>query len=192
MDENKAKEEIRGNLRSSRKGIPQSIFLQYSKTIIDHFYDQEEYQNANTIHCYVSMNERREVNTQPLIREMLSNNKGVVVPVTQFEDQSLQHIKLNAFSDLETNKWGVLEPRRGEEYQTSDIDLVIVPMVGGDEHAHRIGYGGGFYDRFLQNIRVRTIGFCFEQNIVSSLPTEPFDVPLDKIITEERIINRQD
>lgn len=183
-----SKEDIRKHLRSKRKRISESDFLRKSEDIIRALRQQEEYRSARTVHCYVSMNRRREVNTHPLIKAMLTNTKQVVVPVTDFQDQALQHIKLESFDHLEANKWGVLEPRNGKECDLSELDLVIVPMVGGDEQGHRIGYGGGFYDRFLEGIDCSTIGLCFEQNIVPELPAESFDVPLDKIITEERII----
>jgi 5-formyltetrahydrofolate cyclo-ligase len=182
------KEKLRARLRARRKSISESDFLRQSASITDVLQKQEKYRQGEVIHCYVSMNDRREVNTQPLIKEMLKANKEVVVPVTEFEGQSLQHVGLKTFSDLELNKWGVLEPQDGEERPLSNIDLVIVPMVGGDEQAQRIGYGGGFYDRFLSEVSCPTIGLCFEQNIIPSLPTEDFDIALDKIITEKRII----
>ncbi|MCW9706798.1 5-formyltetrahydrofolate cyclo-ligase [Fodinibius salsisoli] len=189
--EGKSKEEIRKQLRAKRNQIPETDFIRKSQLIIKLLQQQEEYLAAEKIHCYVSMNGRREVNTHPLIKEMIANNKQVVVPVTNFQEQSLEHCKLESFDDLELNKWGVLEPREGEQYNLAALDLIIVPMVGGDEHAQRIGYGGGFYDRFLQDLKCPTIGLCFEQNMVSELPTESFDIPLDKIITESRIIISQ-
>lgn len=190
MDRN-SKERIRKRLRLKRKRISNTDFIQKSETIIEVLQHQEEYRSARTIHCYVSMNKRREVNTHPLIKAMIASDRQVVVPVTNFRDQALQHLKLESFDDLEVNKWGVLEPRRGEKYKLSELDLIIVPMVGGDERGHRIGYGGGFYDRFLQGLDCSTIGLCFEQNILTKLPIESFDIPLDKIITEERIIISQ-
>jgi len=136
------------------------------------------------------MNERREVETQELIIEMLSKGKCVVVPVTDFETGSLDHIKLDKFEDLEANKWGVLEPKAGSSVEPQKLDLVVVPMVGGDEQCNRIGYGEGFYDRFLQDVSCPKIGLLFEKNIVPEIPVEEFDIPLDAIITEQRVIYR--
>lgn len=193
MSMQESKEEIRARLRSRRAGIQESDFYSLSAKIISTLRQQPEYQSAHTAHCYVSMNDRREVNTHPLIRSMLiEEGKDVVVPATHFKKKTLSHFTLSSFDDLAPNKWGVLEPEDGEMRAPSEFELVIVPMVGGDEQGQRVGYGGGYYDRFLKKVQCSAIGLCFEQNIVSSLPAENYDVPLDKIITEKRIIHRRD
>lgn len=192
MSKQVSKEEVRAQLRSRRAGISESDYYNLSAGIISVLKQQPEYTNARIIHCYVSMNERREVNTHPLLRTMLEEKKEVVVPSMDHEKKALRHFTLSSFNQLEPGKWGVLEPGEGgKPHNPSGFELVIVPMVGGDERGHRVGYGGGYYDRFLKKVQCPTIGLCFEQNIVSSLPAENYDVPLDKIITEERIIHRK-
>lgn len=188
MDIHNKKEELRQQLLNQRKSISEPEFYGASADIVEELKEQKEYQDAETIHCYVSMNERREVETRVLIKEMIEKGKDVVVPVTNFESGTLTHIRLKSFSDLEENKWGVLEPKKGEEVTPEKIDLVIVPMVGGDEQCNRIGYGEGFYDRFLKDVRCPKIGLSFDITIVNQLPTENFDISLDKIITEKRIL----
>jgi 5-formyltetrahydrofolate cyclo-ligase len=188
LDIHKEKEELRQQLLDQRKSISEPKFYGASADIVEELKEQKEYRNAETIHCYVSMNERREVETRVLIKEMIEKGKDVVVPVTNFESGTLTHIRLKSFSDLEENKWGVLEPKKGEEVTPEKMDLVIVPMVGGDEQCNRIGYGEGFYDRFLKDVRCPKIGLSFDITIVKQLPTENFDISLDKIITEKRIL----
>lgn len=121
---------------------------------------------------------------------MLSQGKKVVVPVTNFVDGTLKHVLLSSFDILQENKWGVLEPTSGERVSTEQLELVIVPMVGGDEEGNRMGYGEGFYDRFLSNVSCPKIGLLFEQNVIDALPVADYDIPLDKIITEQRVIVR--
>lgn len=188
MDNNQKKEELRQHLLEQRESIPEREFYGASADIIEELKEQKKYQNAGTIHCYVSMNERREVETRVLIKEMIARGRDVVVPVTDFENGTLTHIRLESYSDLKENKWGVREPTEGVEVTPEEIDLVIVPMVGGDEQCNRIGYGEGFYDRFLKDVDCPKIGLSFDINIVEQLPTENFDIPLDKIITEKRIL----
>lgn len=190
MDKHQKKEELRQHLLEQREAIPEPEFYGASADIIEELKEQREYQNAKTVHCYVSMNIRREVATHELIQEMIARGREVVVPVTNFENGTLTHIRLTSFSDLEKNKWDVMEPTTGTEVSPSTFDLVIVPMVGGDQHCNRIGYGKGFYDRFLQNVECPTVGLIFDVNIIEQVPTENFDVPLDKIITEKRILRR--
>jgi len=188
MGEPKTKGEIREKLRSRRAGILESEFLSRSSSITRALQQQQEYAAARTIHCYVSMNDRREVNTHPLIAAIIEEGRDLVVPVTHFGEGTLSHYTLTSFDELKPNKWGVLEPEDGIERTSQEFELVIVPMVGGDERGHRLGYGGGFYDRFLKEVQCPAVGLCFEQNIISLLPIESYDIPMNKIITEERII----
>lgn len=188
--DNRQKKELREKLLERRKSISEPDFFGASADIIETLKEQNEYQRAQKIHCYVSINKRREVETQVLIKEMLAKGKKVVVPITNITEGTLTHIHLTSFDDLQKNKWGVLEPRDGQEVSPQELDLVIVPMVGGDEKCNRIGYGKGFYDRFLQKTNCPKIGLIFDRNILDTIPTEDFDIPLDKIISEKRIIHR--
>lgn len=190
LDKHQQKEELRQTLLERRKSISEPNFYGASAKVIEQLKEQREYQNAKTIHCYISINKRREVETRALIKEMLFKGKKVVVPITDFENGILTHIELRSFDDLEANKWGVLEPNGGEQVSPEELDLVIVPMVGADEQCNRIGYGEGFYDRFLKDVSGSKIGLTFERNVIEQIPVEDFDIPLDKIITEERIIIR--
>lgn len=187
MDIQQQKEELRQNLLEQRKSISEPEFYDLSADIIEELKKQSEFKEARTIHCYVSINERREVETRELIREMIFKGRQVVVPITNFEEGILNHVRLRSYEDLQTNKWGVLEPDDGEEVSPDVLDLVIVPMVGGDEQCNRIGYGEGFYDRFLVNVDCPKIGLLFEKCLVDQVPVESFDVPLSKVITERRV-----
>lgn len=182
------KEKLRQAFLGCRSRIPEKEYLLKSARICTRLKELNAYRNAETIHCYVSMNERQEVNTHPLIKSMLAAGKKVVVPVTEFDTSILRHIRLEKFSQLQKNKWGVLEPSGGEEVPPKEFDLVIVPMVGGDRRKNRIGYGKGFYDRFLENITCPKVGLLFEACLIDEIPVERFDVPLSKLITETKVI----
>ena len=183
------KRKLRQNLLRRRSSLPKDVFLQKSACIHSRLQSLSEYEKASVIHCYVSMNKRREVNTHPLIKQMLANGKKVVVPITQMETGTLTHVRLHSFDDLKENTWGVLEPVGGEQIEIDALELVIVPMAGGDRQKNRIGYGKGFYDRFLDEVECPTIGLTFEECMVEEIPTEPFDVPLGAVITENNTIS---
>lgn len=187
MNKSKRKQKLREELLKRRSSIPKETYLQKSAQIRQRLRELPEFRKAHTVHCYVSINDRREVNTHPLIKNMISGKKQVVVPVTEIKKGALSHVHLNSFEDLKTNRWGVLEPKGGLEVEPDMLDLVIVPMVGGDRSNNRIGYGKGFYDRFLAETNCPKIGLLFEECLVEEVPTEPFDVKLDKLITENGI-----
>lgn len=190
MDRHQKKEELRKNLLEQREAIPEAAYYDLSADIIEELKKQDEFRAAEIIHCYISMNKRREVETRELIKEILLKKRQVIVPVTNFENRTLSHVHLRSFEDLQKNKWGVLEPNNGEEVFPDKVELVIVPVVAADEECNRIGYGKGFYDRFLKQVKCPKIGLIFDRNIVEKVPVEDFDIPLDKVITESRIIQR--
>jgi 5-formyltetrahydrofolate cyclo-ligase len=101
----------------------------------------------------------------------------------------LSHIRLDSLKDLRKNSLGVPEPVGGRKFSVDDLDLVIVPMVAGDRKKNRIGYGAGYYDRFLTNCSAPKVGLLFDCQLYDdTLPVESFDIPLDILITEsERI-----
>lgn len=189
MDIREEKQNIREKLLKKRSELKGGEYRSKSEQIIQRLKQQSEFQKASTVHCYVSINKRNEVNTHPLIKDLIRQNKKLAVPVTNFEDGTLSHIYLENYEDLKPNKWGVPEPERGEKANIEDFDLVIVPMVGGDPERNRIGYGKGFYDRFLRDIECLTLGLLFDCCLVESVPTETFDISLDKCITETKVIS---
>ncbi len=188
MNISQQKQNLRKKLLEQRKSLSEESYLQKSVQICKRLTEQAEFKKAQTIHCYVSINKRREVNTHPLIKKMPEDRKRVVVPFMQIEKGTLLHIELNHYDDLKPNRWGVLEPQKGNEVDPKELDLVIVPMVGGDSHKNRIGYGKGFYDRFLQQPNCPKIGLLFEECLVEKVPVEGFDVGLDRIMTEDKVI----
>lgn len=189
MNKSKTKQQIREKLLKRRSDLGREEYQTKSDQIIQNLGKLPEFKKASTIHCYVSMNERNEVNTHSLIKDLVNSDKRLAVSVTNFEEGTLSHRYLEKFEDLQQNKWGVLEPVEGKEAEVRELDLIIVPMVGGDEDKNRIGYGKGFYDRFLQKADCVTIGLLFDCCLVESIPVESFDVALQKCITETKIIS---
>lgn len=188
MDKSAQKQKLRKMLLKRRKNITGSEYFQKSKQICNRLLQIPEFKQAAVIHCYISINERKEVNTHPLIKKILKKDKQVIVPLTKMETGTLCNVQLKNFDELKINKWGILEPEIGPEIAASTIDFVVVPMVGGDSNKNRIGYGKGFYDRFLPQTNCPKIGLIFENCLVKEVPAESFDVPLDKFVMESRII----
>ncbi|HLR76230.1 MAG TPA: 5-formyltetrahydrofolate cyclo-ligase [Balneolaceae bacterium] len=188
MNKSKQKQKLRKTLLKRRNSLSEKEYFQKSRAICRRLTDLSEYKKAKSVHCYVSINERNEVNTHPLIKKMLAEGKRVIVPISEIEKGTLRNVQLNQFKDLKPNRWGVLEPAEGEEAAHHELDLIIVPMAGGDMNKNRIGYGKGFYDRFLAQTNCLKIGLLFEPCLEDEIPTESFDVKLDKLITEQRLL----
>lgn len=182
------KQLLRKKIGAERKSLSEATFFDYSKKICDTFLQSNEFKEANIIHCYVSMNARKEVDTISLLQKIIDSGKTVIVPV-MLTDGLLEHVQLNNLDVLKENAWGILEPVQGIKLNPDTADCIIVPMLAGDIHGNRLGYGKGYYDRFLSGSNAIKIGFCFDFAILDTLPTEQHDEKLSYIITEKRILS---
>lgn len=174
-----------------RKKLADKEVLDKSKKIIHRLKSLKEFQSAKNILFYVSFD--KEVNTQELIKELLEEKeKNIIVPYTIKNKPNIFLSELKDFVELEPRAFGILEPKEKyiREFNKDNLDLVIVPGVVFGRNGHRIGYGYGFYDRFLKTIKkeVVKIGLAFDFQLIDKVPEEKHDVPLNKIITEKEII----
>lgn len=183
-----SKKELRGKYLSIRRSLTEQEVALKSEKIIQQLLASDPFQKAETVHSYLPIKNNREVNTLQLVQHCFDTGKIVVIPKVEDENKMSHHI-LNSFEDLITNKWGVQEPAQPNPISVSEIDLVIVPMVCGDHNRNRIGYGKGFYDRFLSQTDVSKIGLLYNCTLTNNLiPVEDFDQKPDWLITETQII----
>lgn len=146
--------------------------------------------SARFIMAYIDA--RNEVQTEGIIRQAWAEGKRVAVPVCMPQTHTLLVSELTSFGELRDGFYGIKEPM--EEYvrptSSEQLDLIIVPAVAYDRRGYRIGYGGGYYDRFLSSLDkdIVTIGIAFDIQIVGEVPVQPFDIPVDMVITESGII----
>lgn len=183
------KQDLRKTILDKRNLLTTQEITQKSLEIKKRLFNLPEFKNANCISFYISF--RNEVKTYEMIKEALKLDKRVFVPVVE-EKRVLSLSELKDFNnELEIGKFGILEPK--VEYKRKvnlkQVVLVIVPGVVFDEKGNRIGYGGGYYDNLLNKIKDGLfIGLAYEFQIVSQIPATESDVPVHKIITENRII----
>lgn len=151
----------------------------------------DEYKNAKRIMCFVSNGS--EVDTHPLIDRAILDGKSIVVPITVSKTKELLVSDLFSLEELEVGFYNIEVPK--EEFlrlvNPGTIDLVLVPGVALAKDGYRVGYGGGYYDRFLARLdsSVPKIALGFDLQVVDKVPTEHFDIPVDLIVTEKGIIN---
>lgn len=147
------------------------------------------YQQAQTILFYLST--RNEIDTAPLIRTAWQQDKKVIVPVCQ-PNKNLSLSQLLSLEELGTGKWNIPEPKKEflRPISPQEVDLVIVPGLAFDEEGYRLGYGAGYYDRFLTKLSPECIklALAYEFQLISKVPREPHDIPVDMILTEQRVI----
>ena len=175
-----------------REGLDSETYAQRSEAIVARIQALPELETARTVHVYWPLVERGEIDTRPLIRWLTARDKVVVLPVIIPSEADvrpgLRHVRYRGEDALRTSPWGVREPTGDETVPINQIDAVVVPALGADRKGHRIGYGQGFYDAFLAQVAAPRIGLVYADLLVDVLPTEPHDVALSMIVTENETI----
>lgn len=179
-----SKKKLRNFFLGKRKALSTQQVNNKSALIIGKIFALPQFHSAMTVHTYVPIKKNNEVDTFPLIKECMNRDKRVVVPKIAGE-AVMEHMQLTTLKELEKNNWGVPEPNNNRKVLIEELDIVIVPMVAGDRYKNRLGYGKGFYDRFLKNCSAFKVGLLFDCQVYErELPVETFDIPLDLLITE--------
>lgn len=185
------KKEFRKKIISLRNEKDLDFIKQNSNLITEKVLQLDCIKKAQTIMLYLDFN--NEVMTDDLINKLINLGKTVACPITLKEERKLIPSKI---TDLENGiQYGVYnirepKPECSPIVDIKDLDVVIVPAVAYDKKCYRLGYGGGFYDRFLENLRedAITVGVAFDLQVFDDIPKEDHDAQLDYIITESTIL----
>ncbi|AOV09190.1 5-formyltetrahydrofolate cyclo-ligase [Sporosarcina ureilytica] len=162
-----------------------------SREIIQHVIQLDAYKNAKTIG--VTISRFPEVDTRPFIEAAWEAGKKIVVPKCIRETRAMDFRLITSFEQLETVYIDLLEPIVNEtsSVRKEDIELQIVPGVVFSKDGYRIGFGGGYYDRYMADYKGETISLAFNCQTTEVVPTEHHDIPVNTIITEKKIIDCQ-
>ena len=188
----KSKTQIREAALRSRRELPLDAVREKSARILDNLKPLIPSKLDLAAHVFLSIEKFREIATEPIISHLrqLSTSATIAVPRVDTKTKQLTHHHY-VKSDLVQSKWGIWEPpAKAPQIEPEVFDLVLVPMLAFDLKGHRIGYGAGFYDKFLSRVRADClkVGLCLELGKVDeALPSELFDVALNWIVTEESV-----
>jgi 5-formyltetrahydrofolate cyclo-ligase len=185
------KAKMRAGMIARRELLPEITRTAMSLAIASHVVVLPEVVTASHIHLYLSIFGRTEVSTFPLIEALDAMGKLLSVPVIQKND--LISAAYRKGDPLRFAQFGQPEPVVLVEVDESHLDIVLMPLLAVDKKGYRVGYGKGFYDRFLkrlllQRIRPFRIGLAFSLQMVDEVPTDPWDEPLDGVVHEHGII----
>ncbi|MDF2904300.1 MAG: 5-formyltetrahydrofolate cyclo-ligase [Bacillus sp. (in: firmicutes)] len=185
MEKNKLRQEMKQKLASQQK----KVYEEKSDKIAQNLFKDLSWVNAKTVGITIS--NPPEVDTYQIIKKAWELGKTVVVPKCQPENRQLRFRVIEDFSQLEKVFFGLYEPIESitSEVDSHMIDLLIVPGLAFSREGYRIGFGGGYYDRYLKNYHGDKLSLCFDIQIVPHLPVEDHDLPVAKIITDHEVIN---
>ncbi|MED2843156.1 5-formyltetrahydrofolate cyclo-ligase [Bacillus toyonensis] len=176
---------LRKQIIEHMNSLSEEQYATLSEQIAVSLYAQKEWVEAETIGITLSM--ENEVNTYPIIEKAWGEGKKVVVPKCNTGTRTMSFRQISNFDQLETVYMHLREPIPSltEEVNADEINLQIVPGVAYTERGERIGYGGGYYDRYLVRYKGKTLSLAYDFQMVKQIPVEPFDKNVEKIITEK-------
>lgn len=185
------KKELRRRIIELRDRLSPADIRLKSNLIAERLYKLPDYEKADTVMFFLSFGS--EVDTRAMVEETIARKKSVLVPKPVPKTRELiASLLLNWDDDLAPGFYGIPEPHDGalRPQPPSSIDLLIVPGVAFDLRGNRLGYGGGYYDRFFSFLRedVPLAALAFDLQVRSAIPVDEWDCPVDLIITEKRLI----
>ena len=184
------KEVIRSQIRSFKRKLTMEQMLERSEEIANQLYETEEYQSARIVYTYFSYNQ--EVNTKNIILHALAHGKKVALP--KVVKDKIEFYYINKLEDVQIGYQGIYEPTSELQANETEI-LMLMPGLAFDCKGNRMGYGGGYYDKYLlekeSSIQVK-IALAYDFQVIDHVNVEPHDQKVDRIITESRLIRCSD
>lgn len=184
------KKSLRNIYLEQRLKLSEEAYTQANEAIL-HQVQQLNWQNINAVHLFLSISEKREINTFPILDWLLQQHPHIqiLIPRADFTTGRMEQVIYTSDVPINKKKYHIPEPIGGKIVNPSTIDRVFIPLLCFDQQGYRVGYGKGFYDRFLQTCKldVEKIGLSFFDPIVKISDTDIHDIPLNRCISPNRI-----
>lgn len=173
---------IRKTMIEKRDALNSDLRNKFSEKIKNKILSNIFYKEAKSIFCFIGFGS--EVNTIGIIEEALKDRKKVYVP--RVRNKEMKVIQIDSLDNLKPGVFGILEPEDGEEVKV-DCDLILMPGVAFTKEGKRLGYGGGYYDKYLAQYNSNTlkIAIAYSIQVIDFIPTESYDKIVDHIVTED-------
>lgn len=180
------KKELRAQMKRQRTSLSAAERTEQNTAICQRVLQDAAFQQAKTVFCYCATAE--ELDTRPILEQALADGKRLCLPRTRGKGM-MDACEITDLAQLKPAAYGILEPDAScAAIEPAQIDLCIVPCLAADTQGFRLGYGGGYYDRFLPRTAAMRMLLCADARVLEQIPKEPFDVSCDLMITESRRI----
>lgn len=180
------KKELRSYIKIKRKSVENKA--EKDSLVAQNLLSLDEIKEAETVLCYISLDD--EICTDEIVRVLLDSGKSVGAPYCVDNNGNMDFYYITDFEDLRIQSFGVREPviEKCKKVTSFDNTIIILPGLCFDSNGNRLGYGKGYYDRFLQIHSLISVGLCYNSLIVKKVPTDMYDKKADIIVTENDII----
>ena len=183
------KQMLRKELKRRRGQVPKEKRTIWDQAIAEHLFEFPLYRQAHKVMTYLSFG--WEVATWSIVEHMQGQGKEVYVPVVQNEPRALIPRLYTGRENLTPQVYGILEPGPdAPEARPEELDLILVPGLVFSEQGYRVGYGGGYYDRFLPTTRGTALGLVYS-SFIQDVRHDPWDYAVDFLVTEEGVLSRK-
>lgn len=186
------KRALRNYYLQLRLQLSEAEWAQGSQRMCDLFFISIDLSFVKMIHIYLPLKKKAEPDTWPIINRLKRefSHIQIAVPKTDVTSNTMRSFLFEGAHQLKQNEWGIEEPQSGQEISPEEIDLVIVPLLAFDKAGHRVGYGKGFYDKFLNLCRMdsKRIGLSFFEP-AERIPFDHHDVRLDYAVTPNSLFS---
>ena len=173
------KKELRRQIREQKRAMTEEQIVAASQRLGELFCNCEYYKNAKTIYGYLPYNQ--EVRTVPMLEQAIKDGKRVAVPKCYGEE--MRFIYMDDLNKVEKGYANIPEPIDDEPVADDKTALVLMPGMAFTKEGHRMGYGGGFYDKFLASEPDHpTVALCYDFQMLDAIPTEDYDIPVDCVL----------
>lgn len=181
------KRDLRKFMKEKRAALSKEEALQKDQAIHNKLLASSILEQAEKILIYLSFD--HEIDTRPLIDRWIEEKRQVYVPVMEPETRTIYPVRIfKDYRNLPKNYYGIQEPKldKASILEVDQLDLVIVPGLAFDKRGNRLGYGGGYYDRFIPKLSetAKTVALCYGFQMVEEVPVDPFDQKVQLILTE--------
>ena len=183
------KQELRRDLLKKREGIAREAKEKMDNRILALFTSLISYRYSDTLLLYYPT--KGEVDTRPLIKKALKAGKRVALPVCLDTESVMEYYFIRSENDLETGKYGIPAPKKNCEKFDKDDEhkgmIIVVPALAFDKEGYRLGYGKGYYDRYINEISATSIGLVYSDFVMDKLPRGRFDISVDLLVSEKGV-----
>jgi 5-formyltetrahydrofolate cyclo-ligase len=188
IDLRSEKAHVRKDIRDQFKALSMEQWQEWSTRITCRLIDLPEYKSASTIMVFLSFS--REYDTGPIVRHAFGAKKTICAPKVDWNAWQMKPIRISAPDDIYKDEHGLPEPAGSEIVEADTIDLILVPGIAFDTYGHRLGRGGGFYDKFLSRVDLRAIRLAptFDFQVLPNIPCDVHDERVDIILTQTKTL----
>lgn len=175
------KKELRKKGLTLRNQMSHNEVTVLSKKIIEEIKKQVNFTNYQVLGFYMPLG--NEVDLRPLITQLIALGKTAVIPKVH-DQYTMDFYPIKTIDDTHVGKFGVLEPNSHKKIPKNEIDLIFIPGIYFSYQNYRLGFGAGYYDRYLKDYHQEQVGVCFSFQHIKDIPSQSHDIPMDVIITE--------